>query len=322
MTGRRTSCLLAQLSDPRYPGVLPGLELTSEAIVASANFFTCCGGSGLRLDPSATVTVACHMSQRLRLARKVYQTWVRQDADGAATAWRQMALDSAHMVACRQRLADIAASRSRRGLGWNKRLPEATNGVAKSAATATAMAPALVRGGTQQAAASPQLLSAWSVAMTAAWRFELKPHVVILGRTPAGEVLPLASGGAPNVLCIGGVDGLWEPHVAEQLETLIGYAYSSLVPVFVELLPRQQQQQQHQQISAESEKAYGNTKEFFAQRLARLKARSPLAWLEPSCVDKLTAVTDGLAADVAAAKRQRAAKQPRPAQAVRLPWDP
>ena len=50
--------------------------------------------------------------------------------------------------------------------------------------------------------------------------------------------------------------------------------------------------------------------------------RSPLAWLEPSCIDKITAVTDGLAADVAAAKRQRAAKQPRPAQAVRLPWDP
>ncbi len=311
MIAKGASCLLAQLSDPRYPGVLPGLELTSEAIVASANFFTCCSGSGLRLNAAATVTVACHMSHRLRLARKVYQTWVRQDADGAATAWRQLALDSAQMVACRQRLADIAASRSRRGLGWNKRLPETANGVAKSAATA------LARGATQQAGNSPQLLSAWSVAMTAAWRFGLRPHVVILGRTPAGEVLPPASDGAPNLLCIGGVDGLWEPHVAEQLETLIGYAYSSLVPMFVELLPRQQQQ-----LSAQSEKAYGNTKDFFAQRLAGLKARSPLAWLEPSCIDKITAVTDGLAADVAAAKRQRAAKQPRPAQAVRLPWDP
>ena len=313
MIAKGANCLLAQLSDPRYPGVLPGLELRPEALVASANFFTCCSGSGLRLDAKATVTVACHMSQRLRLARQVYQTWVRQDGDGAATAWRQMALDSPHMVACRQRLSDIAASRSRRGLGWNKHLPQATKGVAKS--TATAMAS--VGGASQQAGTSPQLLSAWSVGMTAAWRFGIKPHVVILGRTPAGEVLPPVSDGAPNLLCVGGVDGLWEPHVAEQFETLIGYAYSSLVPMFVELLPRQQQQPPDR-----GEKAYGNTKDFFDRRLAGLKARSPLAWLEPSSVDKLTAVTDGLAADVAAAKRQRATKQPRPAQAVRLPWDP
>ena len=310
MISKGAGCLLAQLSDPRYPGVLPGLELTSEALVASANFFTCCAGSGLRLDAAATVTVACHMSQRLRLARKVYQTWLRQDGDGAATAWRQMALDSPHLLACRQRLADIAASRARRGLGWNKRLPEAANGVAQSTVA--------VRGAARQAEANTQLLSAWSVAMTAAWRFGLKPHVVILGRTPAGEVLPPVSDGAPNLICVGGVDGLWEPHVAEQFETLIGYAYSSLVPMFAELLPRQHQQPP----SNGSEKAYGNTKDFFAQRLAGLKARSPLAWLEPACVDKLAAVTDGLAADVASAKRQRAAKQPRPAQPVRLPWDP
>ena len=310
MIGARTSCLLAQLSDPRYPGVLPGLELTPEAMVASANFFTCCSGSGLRLDAAATVTVACHMSQRLRLARQVYQTWARRDGDGAATAWRSMALDSQQMVACRQRLADIAASRARRGLGWNKRPPAA-------AADSVVQSTAAVKAATKQAAASSQLLSAWSVAMTAAWRFGLKPHVVILGQTPAGEVLPPAGEEAPKLLCVGGVDGLWEPHAAEQFETLIGYAYSSLIPMFVELLPRQQQQ-----IPVRSEKSYGNTKDFFAQRLAGLKARSPLAWIEPSCIDKLTAVTDGLAADVAAAKRQRAVNQPRPAQAVRLPWDP
>ena len=123
MIAKGASCLLAQLSDPRYPGVLPGLELRPEALVASANFFTCCSGSGLRLDAKATVTVACHMSQRLRLARQVYQTWVRQDGDGAATAWRQMALDSPHMVACHDEVwAGISTFRKLRRVSPSRRL--------------------------------------------------------------------------------------------------------------------------------------------------------------------------------------------------------
>ncbi|MHA4875486.1 hypothetical protein, partial [Enterococcus faecium] len=66
---------------------------------------------------------------------------------------------------------------------------------------------------------------------------------------------------------------------------------------------------------------YASTKQGFARRLDGLKARSPLAWLDPSSAAKWPAVTAGLEPLLATARQDWAALQPKPAVQVRLPWD-
>jgi hypothetical protein len=194
--------------------------------------------------------------------------------------------------------------------------------------------------------------------MAAAWRFGLRPHVVILGQTPVGELLPVAgqsavggtvsgvrdrsvgiSSGArdsdgitPHVICVGNVDRLWEPHIAEQLETLVGYAYAGLIPLFAELVSRQASELKGDSPSGSVvrpspgaspvKSGFGSNRRSLTQRVAQLKAKSPLAWLDPSVLSKWPQVTDGLEPLLNAVKVERAAQQPRRARPVRLPWDP
>ena len=279
------SCRLALLRDPQVPGVLPGIDLQGALPIAASVYFGCCGGSGLRLDERDDVTYACALSQRLKLLRRIAESWKTTVPDNHQALWPQLANEPEQLLVCRRRLAGMAAGHAARGLAWAGPRP----GLA---------------------------VSPWTIAVTAAWRFALKPHVVILKDTKAGSILPPAGEPAPQLICVGQVDGLWEPHIAEQLETLINYAYASMIPLYLEVVNRPA-------VPTKEPAAGGfrRTQDYLKERVAGLRARPPLSWLEASCIDKLPYVTDGVGPFVAAAKRQKAAGQPRAPQPIRLPWD-
>jgi hypothetical protein len=227
------------------------------------------------------------LSQRLRLLRRVAESWKSTVPDEYQTTWPLLANEPEQLLVCRRRLAAMEAGHAARGLAWSGPRP----GLA---------------------------VSPWIIAVTAAWRFAIKPHVVILKNSKAGDILPPATEPAPQLICVGQVDGLWEPHIAEQLETLINYAYASMIPLYMEVVNRPQAAATKE---TPPSSGFRRPQDYVKDRVAGLRSRAPLSWLEPSVIDKLPYVTDGVGPFVAAAKRQKAAGQPRAPQAIRLPWD-
>ena len=257
------SCRLAQLSDERHRGALPGLQLTASGLVADPRFFNCCHGRGLRTDSEGQVTVACQMSARLRRSRAVVQRWLAHHSGEVNDLRRDLAADNLVARACLRKLTAIADQRSRLGLTWTRR-PELAS---------------------QEQSSNSSPFSVWCLAMMAAWRFGLKPHVVILGQTGVGQVMPAAAQEAPQLICVGNVDRLWESHIAEQLEMLLSYAYGSMTPVFMETWVRQPEDQS-------KPAAFGRSSAFIARRVSSLKSRTPLSWLPPASQSKLLDVTE------------------------------
>jgi len=166
--------------------------------------------------------------------------------------------------------------------------------------------------------------SIWAVALAAAWRFGLRPHVVVLGRTPTAELLPRAgrTGEAPRLLCIGGVDRLWDSQLADGFDILVSYAYSSLTPLFMDFHVRQG----HTETVADAATPRPTrTTRAFSRRIEGAKARSPATWLSAECVARLPAVVDGLGVWLEPMVKSRAdsrAAACRPPVGPRLPWDP
>jgi hypothetical protein len=242
---------------------------------------------------------------------------VAGDGDKAASGGRPAASATARRVSGDgdRRAPDAGTQAQTAASASGRRESAAVASGGRSGASAT-----LPRGGETAGAGrliAPEPPSVWTVALAAAWRFALRPHVVVLGKTAAGELLPRLTVDAPSLLCVGGADALWDARTADQLDALVGYAYATMTPLFLQLVVRQDR----------AKGAPGSvpsvTSKAFARRLDAVRARSPLAWLPDACMVKLLDVTDGLEPLVRAAERERAAVAPRPRSpsVPRLPWD-
>lgn len=251
-------CGLGTLADERLPGVLPGLVVQGGWLEVDPKAFPCCQGTGSRLMAQAEVTVRCELSVRLRAVRTLYRRAAEQNAKMVA----EMEDPLFHKVATStlKRLRAIAKGETNRGLAF---VAEADAGPA---------------------------VSVWALALASAWRFGLRPHVVTLGRGPvAGDLFPKESGDGRTVLFVGGVSALWDATQADSLDALVGYAYRTLTPLFVELKLAS---------AAPPSRAFGagpsSTRSGFRARLAGVKSRSPLSWLTPECAAKIPDVVEGL----------------------------
>lgn len=192
-------CLLPMLSSEGLAG-LPGLAVGRDGEIGlDKKIFTCCGGTGLREDLAAGVTEACGLLKRLNVVK-----------DLAVELGDPLLPELKRGIgpgAFKQRIAEIAAKRSTKGLFG--RVDDARSGP-----------------------------SVWAMATFAAWRFGLLPHVVLIGRTAPSKILPAPGKKPPDVLFVGGVDRLWEAPEADALEALVNYAYARMTPLFGELVVR------------------------------------------------------------------------------------
>lgn len=277
-------CGLASLADERLPGALPGLLAQGGWLEVDKPAFPCCGGSGSRLMAQAEVTVRCELSNRLRVARTLYRrVWERQatlSSDSPSLGVPAPAL---------RRMRAIAAGESNRGLAFITDV------------------------------GAPPAVSIWALALASAWRYGLTPHVVTLGRGPVTDLFPREGrpGDGRAIILVEGVSALWDAVQADALDALVGYAYRSLTPLFIDLRFTGNATQES---SPGATAAPRGTRHAFSSRLAGIKSRSPLSWLTPECAAKIPAVVDGLERF----KRTGAprAKTPRPAPgSPKLPWE-
>lgn len=251
---------------------LPGLAIDADGVIGlDKKIFTCCGGTGFREDLASGVTEACCLLQRLNLVK-----------DLAAELGEPLLPELKRGIganAFKQRIADVAAKRSTRGLFG--RVDDARTGP-----------------------------SVWAMATFAAWRFGLRPHVVVIGRTPPGRILPAPAKKPPDVLFVGGVDRLWEAPEADALEALVNYAYARMTPLFGELVVRK---------GALAQKG-GGTRAAFDRKLKGIAGRPPLAWIAEASLGKLPAVADGLKDEIQAVERFKKKQGPQAPKMPELPW--
>lgn len=279
-----SGCLLASLADVRLIDVLPGLIIEEKGLRLDDLAFSCCDGTGRRLDSAANTTLACDLQARLESLRKLFRQFERT-----------LGLDRRSMAT-----AISAAS-------WDALRP------------AVLQMLALRRGETRQgliirSPANGAGLSVWTLAAAAIWRFGFGVHVVVLGRTPNEQLVQKVSdrvqGSMPRLILVENASKLWDSRIADQLEYIVTCAYNAMTPLFIKLDCLTAVDSKPAPIVSQSLKAT------FKQRLDQIKSQTPLTWLRPDCVSKLSAICAGAEALHVSAVPERASGMPK------LPWDP
>lgn len=261
------NCVLPLLSDPRLGGVLPGLRAVAGGFEFAEGAFQCCAGTGLRADPSGARR-SCELRARMRrlsvLASRYEQSQCR--VEGGGCPWPGPALEPAprFLRAALERLAAIVQGQSHKGLMYQ--LP------AKGAAR----------------------YSLWTVALMATWRFGFDVRILDLRDAQALQVLTSGSNtsaavDAPPVLVLVDQAGqLWDQQHADRFELAVGLAYRSRLPLWIAW----------QALTETPASAQGGTTptkhvgQALAARLARIKARAPMSWVDAATRRKLVDICE------------------------------
>lgn len=279
-----------RLCDERLPGILPGLKLGDSTWSLLVEDLPCCHGTGERLAKSADTTERCTLGVRLKETRRLAHQLARTKA--ASFGLGPLLACSADLSLFLRRLNEIATTGRGRGLVW--RGSAAVDKASGDPANLRPMTPGPSSG---------------QLALLAAWRFNLRPHLVFLDETEPSAVLPTRRAeGAPDLIILGQVDGLWDPYKADSFEAIVGYAYAAMTPLFLEFQANQ----------APPGRQGASTRVAFGRRLCDLKARNPMAWLSPECLARIGAVTAGIdpAVNAEQKRRQKQALSGMP----KLPW--
>lgn len=277
------ACILEGLASPHLVGVLPGLGLAPDlGLQVLAEQLPCCGGSGWRLDVAADLTRGCTLGERLKNTRRVWalaREYLQRcgtetqsgQGGGVGELWSALnRMGGLADAAWLGHLASISAGKSQRGLACVGK-----PGKPEAQSPATSLGPAEVW--------------IWAVALAAAWRFGLAPHVVMLGATEPADLLPTMS---PRLLVIGQVGGLWDAYQRDKLEALISYAYAAMVPIYLEvsIVAAPPGARGAKELQGAIRSRSGSTGKAIQQRIARLKGQAPLQWLSPGSQAKLLEV--------------------------------
>lgn len=119
----------------------------------------------------------------------------------------------------------------------------------------------------------------YAMALACTWRFGVDVHVANFTKDHSNALFPseeILASGRPLALFIEQVDGLWEAQTANQFEALVALAYRANAYLWVEFL----------EATPVTDTSH-STKAAFRRRIAELKARSPLSFLERSCTSRL-----------------------------------
>lgn len=117
----------------------------------------------------------------------------------------------------------------------------------------------------------------WPLAIACAWRFGIETHMINLD-IKASITLPAQSKmGKMVAIFIENVDRLWEPYRAQAFETIIHFAYNSNSLIWIEFDESEQSKQKNKITVGD----------FLSNRLATLKAKSPLDFIDPDARSRL-----------------------------------
>lgn len=270
---QRSACLVRQLAEPRLHGLAPGLCEKDGLFEIDRAVWGCCLGSGFReVLPEKTgapsTMVRCDLASRLRLAQGIHSQYRSLFPETPLS----LTVGAKTLAPYLERLSLIVKGASHRG-------------VCQISLPASPIAP-------QVGSGSAPTISLWQVALTAAWRFGLKCHVVDLSKTESDRLLPPSTKEAPQLIFIDRVDRLWDPAVAERFELVVQYAYNALAPLFISVLPLANAPHSTSPFGKAS--GSSSVKGAFSARISKAKANLALSALSPDCQPKLRSTTSGV----------------------------
>lgn len=279
------SCVLAMLGQERLRGALPGLVLTDDGPVPAPGQLSCCGGRGIRFDADVSEAKRCDVRRRIERVRKLMYA-LRVVSEGKRDLAQEAAsCDAVHLNAAVRRFAATARRDCDRGL-------------------AIPIGPEAVQPDGKRS------VSLWALAAAGIWRFGLDVQVLVLGRQSKGNFPAFLTGAqAPQILMVEGVDRLWDPLLADEFEALVGYAYKSMLPLWIELVVRTGKGASDP-ASGEGAKSSvasrpGLTAHAWKKRLQSLRSQPPLHWLEADARSKLPDLCDGVRPFIAETPKAR-----------------
>lgn len=256
------SCVLAALSEPRLGGVLPGLVPVAGGFELAEGAFACCQGSGLRPCQGGG-QINCALKTRMRALARLAAAYERACCRGEGLpSWPGPAFDPdpQFFTFALQKLALLKTGASGKGVMYT--LP----------------------------AAAPQRFSLWTVAFAATWRFGFDVRMVGILDYDVAKALttqgPLGEQQAPTLILIEAANRLWDARCADAFEAAVGLAYRARFPLWISWSGEPQEPKAAASASARP------VSRALAERLRRIKQRSPLAWLETSTRSKLLELCD------------------------------
>lgn len=278
-------CLLPALCGTSLRGPLVGLKPTGGELHVEKSVFACCQGEGIR-SVGAWQLKTCSLKQRLL---DINFLWYRLGLSVGPSAAEELlrSLPPDGEVRLLQRLQKIATGAEKRG----------------------AILPA-------RSLDQPSLI--WYVALAATWRYGIRCHVVDWhAGSPASWAPPEKFWEAPKrMLLVAGVDQLWDPVKAFDLEWLIGLAYQSELPFWLgystprqdplqEKADRDSQTLQREGVARKLDQEIGSPRrKAFGAMLKKARDRDPIEWLSPDMRSKL--------GELCEIKNMRRSEDPRP----------
>lgn len=246
------SCFLVQQQGVRFSNPLIGLKLSETGRAQLCpQAFSCCFDAEGRLDQYGRLYV-CDAQKRLQ---KV-QTLTEQYQNVWGSAFPGFQVPAGSMVhSFFDRLAK--GYEPERGAFFSSRFPPDQGSV--------------------------QL---WQMAMTAAWRFNLDPHVVSLGKSTIDQIIPKIHGAECRpVVFVEQIKSLRFMHIEQDLELLVGWCEGAMVPLWMDVLKEQASRPDFDLSDAAMAE--------FQKKIRRYTDSPPLSWLKPETVSRLSSVSTG-----------------------------
>ncbi len=237
---------MLQWKDPSFPSYFPGLNWVETLCTIDPQAFACCQGRSLRWDARSQIARSCRLQARKQK--------IDQHLQRFAETWPEVAFSQDLKTPDRkvffQYLEKVLASELQYGY------------------LTTA----------QRDGGSPGPF--WLLAPLATWRFGISTHVFSMGKSKEHELIPshIPASEYPLIYFLDGVNELWKPKYAEQVNAIVNWCEHSQVPLWMEV---------REPLPTMSASDSLDPKEAFRSRIHKLKSRPPLEWLDEECFSRL-----------------------------------
>ena len=263
-------CILRTFANPNFSGVMPGARFDASSGELTALDMPCCNGLGVCLVDEAGrgTMVRCGLMGRVSSTKEVLSKYTTRWDIATLPVESRASTNTQQLILQRLALSMNTGSndtKKHKGLGFT------TEGSDSGAV--------------------------WWAAVAAAWRFGFKVHIIDLDEARRGPILPTKTwqlDRRPGAIFVDRVVGLWDPGLAQEFETLVGFCSRAEVPLWLSRIDASKISKGNGTEGAPppEKKAGLSTRTAFSRRINASRNKSWDSWLRSDVRDKLAEAHD------------------------------
>lgn len=256
-------CLITQLSR-RFSNPLLGLSIENGKAIIQQQFFYCCQGKGITLDPRTDAMTYCSLSKRLAQVNKLLASYQQ--------TWH-------HPFTTKDNDTHLELLRS----NWIDEIGRVREVFTKGRTFSS-------KYGEKQAS-----YIIWYLAIVAAWKYGIPVHVVTLDRQNKGGIIPLDQNPIPRIIFVDQKVSFHSPTYVAEMNALINWCEGSMVSLWLDLLSFASPSEAYL-----GQKSKGMTEDnpydihaMMKKKVNTYRQRPQLGWLGSDAVSRLKFVSQG-----------------------------